>query len=51
MEIPQVEARLEVATSVVEITQDRPLVSNPIGEDHVNYVLMYNIRIAVRHQF
>ena len=32
--------------------QDQPLVGNLIGEDHVNYVLMYNmltgIRIAVR---
>ncbi len=33
--------------------QDAPLVGNLIGEDHVNYVLMYNmltgIRIGVRH--
>lgn len=33
-------------------TEDRPLVGNLIGEDHVNYVLMYNmltgIRIGVR---
>lgn len=33
--------------------QDTPLVGNLIGEDHVNYVLMYNmltgIRIGVRH--
>jgi len=47
--------RSEVATSAVETAQDRPLVGNLIGEDHVNYVLMYNmltgIRIAVRHQF
>lgn len=32
--------------------EDRPLVGNLIGEDHVNYVLMYNmltgIRIGVR---
>ncbi len=47
--------RSEVATAAVETAQDRPLVGNLIGEDHVNYVLMYNmltgIRIAVRHQF
>lgn len=45
--------RSEVATTAVETAQDRPLVGNLIGEDHVNYVLMYNmltgIRIAVCH--
>lgn len=45
------------AAAVVEVAQkedEHPLVGNLIGEDHANYVLMYNmltgIRIAVRPQ-
>jgi 1-phosphatidylinositol-4-phosphate 5-kinase len=40
------------AAEVVQGKDERPLVGNLIGEDHANYVLMYNmltgIRIAVR---
>ena len=40
------------AAEVTQGVDERPLVGNLIGEDHVNYVLMYNmltgIRIAVR---
>lgn len=40
-------------TGAAAASKDSPLVGNLIGEDHVNYVLMYNmltgIRIGVRH--
>lgn len=50
------ERALTRTTSLMRATStrgdDKPLVGNLIGEDHVNYVLMYNmltgIRVAVR---
>jgi 1-phosphatidylinositol-4-phosphate 5-kinase len=44
--------RQQQLTTPVTATPELPLVGNLIGEDHVNYVLMYNmltgIRIGVR---
>lgn len=49
----EAEAALTRAAGEQGPQQDAPLVGNLIGEDHVNYVLMYNmltgIRIGVRH--
>lgn len=49
----EAEAALTRAAGDQTTQQDAPLVGNLIGEDHVNYVLMYNmltgIRIGVRH--
>jgi len=50
----EAEAALTRAESSAPVNPDQPLVGNLIGEDHVNYVLMYNmltgIRIGVRQQ-
>ncbi|KAH9939916.1 SAICAR synthase-like protein [Amylocystis lapponica] len=35
-------------TRTVSVGRDRPLVGNLIGEDHVNYVLMYNMLTGIR---
>ena len=47
--------RQQQLTTPVTATPELPLVGNLIGEDHVNYVLMYNmltgIRIGVRFTF
>lgn len=49
---PQNAAAPPLLRAPSKLPEDRPLVGNLIGEDHVNYVLMYNmltgIRIGVR---
>jgi 1-phosphatidylinositol-4-phosphate 5-kinase len=35
-------------TAPVTATPEMPLVGNLIGEDHVNYVLMYNMLTGIR---
>ncbi|KAG1738632.1 uncharacterized protein EDB91DRAFT_1249164 [Suillus paluster] len=38
----------EVAAAVAQQEDERPLVGNLIGEDHANYVLMYNMLTGIR---
>ena len=49
----QAEAALTRGSALTPATPEMPLVGNLIGEDHVNYILMYNmltgIRIGVRY--
>ncbi|KAK7685374.1 hypothetical protein QCA50_011236 [Cerrena zonata] len=42
------ERALTRTTSVVKQKGEQPLVGNLIGEDHVNYVLMYNMLTGIR---
>lgn len=50
---PTVDDELIVSTSVMpapkeKLDEDKVLVGNLIGEDHVNYVLMYNMLTGIR---
>lgn len=40
--------RQQLLTAPVTPTPEMPLVGNLIGEDHVNYVLMYNMLTGIR---
>lgn len=44
----EVERVLTRSTTVLSRVEDQPLVGNLIGEDHVNYVLMYNMLTGIR---
>ena len=44
----EAERALTRSTTVVRKADDGPLVGNLIGEDHVNYVLMYNMLTGIR---
>jgi len=44
----EAEAALTRAHSKKSVDEDKVLVGNLIGEDHVNYVLMYNMLTGIR---
>ena len=44
----QQEAEMAAITKVAGRDEDKVLVGNLIGEDHVNYVLMYNMLTGIR---
>lgn len=44
----EAERALTRSTTVLSRVEDKPLVGNLIGEDHVNYVLMYNMHTGIR---
>ena len=44
----EAERALTRSATTLSKTDDRPLVGNLIGEDHVNYVLMYNMLTGIR---
>jgi 1-phosphatidylinositol-4-phosphate 5-kinase len=46
--VEEVKARSEIAKEPKAKEEARVLVGNLIGEDHVNYVLMYNMLTGIR---
>ena len=44
----EAERALTRSGTTLSRADDRPLVGNLIGEDHVNYVLMYNMLTGIR---
>ena len=44
----EAERALTRSGTTLSRSDDRPLVGNLIGEDHVNYVLMYNMLTGIR---
>ena len=44
----EAERALTRSATTLSRVDDRPLVGNLIGEDHVNYVLMYNMLTGIR---